>query len=71
MLPVSPAVINVYRTAAVRRGDEQEIWSLIAFSRGLLVGFVSAFLLFDWMLLDAETTLGVLRGLRHVTYTAL
>jgi hypothetical protein len=68
----SPIVVSVYRPTPTRpETDEHEIWSPIAFSRGLLVGFVGAFFVFDWVLLGAETTLGVLRGVQHVALAML
>jgi hypothetical protein len=67
----SPTVINVYRAASVPMGDEREIWSLIAFSRGLIVGFMCAFFTFDWIFLGAATMRGVLRGLEHVAHAVL
>ena len=68
----APPTIVVLSPASARPGvEDQEIWGLIAFSRGLLIGFVSAFFIFDWALLGGTTMLGVMRGLQHVGNTVL
>jgi hypothetical protein len=46
--------------------DSPGVSNLVAFSRGLLVGFVSAFVLFDFALMQGATTHTVIRGLGHV-----
>jgi hypothetical protein len=66
MLPASPTLIDLSPASARPDVEGREIWRLIAFSRGLMVGFLSAFFIFDWALLEGETMLGVLRGLQHV-----
>jgi hypothetical protein len=71
MLAASPPVLDASPAAARPDVEGQEIWSLIAFSRGLVIGFISAFAVFDWALLDGETMVGVLRGLQHVGQAVL
>ena len=46
--------------------EPQEVSNLVAFSRGLLVGFMSAFVLFDFALMQGATTHAAIRGLAHV-----
>ena len=46
--------------------DPPEVSNLVAFSRGLLVGFMSAFVLFDFALMQGATTHAALRGFVHV-----
>ena len=43
-----------------------EITNFVAFSRGLILGFVSAFLIFDLALLQGATVGAVLRSLHHL-----
>jgi hypothetical protein len=46
--------------------DSPEVSNLVAFSRGLLVGFMSAFVLFDFALMQGATTFVAIRGMVHV-----
>ena len=46
--------------------DPPEMANLVAFSRGLIVGFMSAFVLFDFALMQGTTTHAAIRGLIHV-----
>ena len=46
--------------------EPPEVSSLVAFSRGLLVGFMSSFVLFDFALMQGATTNAAVRGLVHV-----
>jgi hypothetical protein len=48
-----------------------EMSHLIVFSRGVVIGFISAFVVFDWALMGGLTTFSVLRGAQHVVVTAL
>jgi hypothetical protein len=61
MSEAAPTAMKAALSRPVRDGsDEVEIWTLIAFSRGVSIGFLSAFAVFDWALLDGATTLTVL-----------
>jgi hypothetical protein len=46
--------------------EPPEVSNLVAFSRGLLVGFMSAFVLFDFALMQGATTNAAIRGIVHV-----
>ncbi|HEX8165357.1 MAG TPA: hypothetical protein VF601_06150 [Beijerinckiaceae bacterium] len=46
--------------------EPREVSNLVAFSRGLVIGFASAFVLFDFVLLQGATTHSVLRGIAHL-----
>lgn len=59
------------RAPLCRTVQEREIQDLIAFSRGLLLGFTSAFVVFDGALLGFRTSDGVLQGLSHVALSVL
>ncbi|MFL5195340.1 MAG: hypothetical protein ACJ8BE_00325 [Microvirga sp.] len=45
-----------------------EITTFVAFSRGLILGFVSAFLIFDLAMLQGATVGAVLRSLHHLVH---
>jgi hypothetical protein len=54
------------RPGASPAEDAPEMSNLVAFSRGLLVGFMGAFVLFDFALLQGATTHAAIRGLVYV-----
>lgn len=72
MQAATPTAFDMCPPARLHRAaQEKEIRSLIAFSRGVLVGFTSAFVVFDWALLDLRTSRGVAQGLQHVALMVL
>jgi hypothetical protein len=54
------------RRPGVADDEPAEVSNLVAFSRGLLVGFMSAFVLFDFALMQGATTHATIRSLVHV-----
>lgn len=67
-MPAPPlTIINVAPGRSdSREAHEREMWRLIAFSRGLLLGFTSAFAVFDWALLDSSMLHALRHGVVHV-----
>jgi hypothetical protein len=52
--------------AAEAAEETAEMSNLVAFSRGLIIGFMSAFVLFDFALMQGATTHATIRSLAHV-----
>jgi hypothetical protein len=60
------AKLNLDRRPGQSKAEAQEITSFVAFSRGLILGFVSSFFLFDLALLQGATVSAILRSLHHL-----